>query len=97
MNIYTLFLLADEFTDKLNVPKVDASAETLTNVLNGFFLVIGALAVFFVVLGGIQYSTSSGDPSSSRKAREMIIYALVGLGVVVSAFAIVNFVLKIGN
>lgn len=54
---------------------------------------IAALAaVAFVIYGGIQYTTSQGDPDGTRKARDTIVNALVGLAVAIMAAAIVAFV-----
>jgi hypothetical protein len=55
--------------------------------------VIGVAAVIMIIIGGLKYVLSSGDPSNITAARNTIIYALVG--VVIAAFgqAVVLFVL----
>ena len=47
-----------------------------------------------MVVGGLKYVISAGDPSQLKTARETIIYAVVGLVVAMLAFAIVKFVVK---
>jgi hypothetical protein len=46
-----------------------------------------------IIVGGLRYVTSGGDASSTKAARDTILYAVVGLVIAVMAFAIVNFVL----
>ena len=50
------------------------------------------MAVIFIILGGIKYSMSQGNASDLEKAKDMIVYSLVGLGVVIMAFTIIQFV-----
>jgi hypothetical protein len=73
-------------------PKVYANGDFITTLLDIVFGIFGALAVLFLVIGGFRYVISSGDPKNTAKARNTIIYALVGLLITLSATAIVNFV-----
>ena len=60
------------------------------NILNAIIFVGGIVAAVFIVVGGFNYMTSAGDASKVAKAKNTIIYALIGLVVCVLAFAIVN-------
>ena len=64
--------------------------QTVINVIVG---VIGFVAVVMIIMGGISFATSQGDSSKVAKARNTILYGVVGLVVAMLAFAIVNFVL----
>lgn len=93
--INILYLLAAATTlDKndLNIPKVEATNGTVTSLFNGVLMVAGIVAIIFIVLGGIKYSTSQGDSNSTAQAKEMIIYALVGIVIVMMSFAILQLV-----
>ena len=68
--------------------------DTLKVVLNILALIIGIAAVVTIIIGGIKFILSNGDPSGVKSARETIIYALVGAVVAVFARAIVAFVLN---
>lgn len=70
-----------------------AKADDLTKILNIVLSVMGALALFMLVLAGFRYTISSGDPTKVADARRMIAYTLVGLLVIALAATIVNFVL----
>lgn len=67
---------------------------TIQSVVNVIIGVIGMLAVFMIIMGGINFATSQGDAAKVTKARNTILYGVVGLVVSLLAFAIVNFVLS---
>ena len=48
-------------------------------------------AVIMVIVGGVTYTTSMGNPEATAKARNTLIYALVGLLIAISAALIVTF------
>lgn len=64
--------------------------ETVINVLS---YIVGVAAVIMIIFGGFRYVTSGGDANASKTARSTILYAIVGLVIVVIAQAIVFFVL----
>lgn len=72
----------------------DSVGAILKNVINVMLYLAGAIAVLVIVVGGIRYITSDGDPGSANKAKNTIIYALVGLVVAVMSYSIVNFVIE---
>ena len=64
-----------------------------TNVVNALFVIAGAIAVVIIIIGGIGYIASTGDPQRITKAKHTILYAVIGLIVVVIARAVVGFVI----
>ncbi len=72
----------------------------VNNVLNVLFIVAGTVAVIVIIYGGIMYMTAAGDPGKIASAKKAIMFAVVGLVISVSAFAITNFLidaLRSGN
>ncbi len=67
--------------------------KTLNTIINVIVGVVGFVSVAMIVIGGISFATSQGDTSKTTKARNTILYGVVGLVVALLAFAIVNFVL----
>ena len=55
---------------------------------------VGVIAVIMVIIGGINYTTSQGDPEKIKKAKNTILYGIIGLIISLLAFAIVSFVLN---
>lgn len=70
-----------------------ADSSAIQNILTIVFSVIGAIAVLMVVIGGMRYITAQGDPSQLSKAKQTIIYAIVGVLVSICAVAIVTYTL----
>lgn len=85
--------MAVQILNRGNLPEVDASQTTLNTVLNIIFVIIGALAVLVIVIAGLRYVMSQGQPDKIAEIRKQILYAFAGLIVAASAAAIVNFVL----
>lgn len=73
--------------------KVNNTVKTLINLLS---VVVGAVAVVFIIVAGFKYITSNGDANKVSAAKTALIAALVGLFVVAIAQALVYFVLSSG-
>jgi hypothetical protein len=71
----------------------DTSGTLITKVINVMLFIIGVLSVIMIVYGGILYVISAGDSGRVSKAKNTIMYAIVGLVVALLAYAIVNFVI----
>lgn len=72
----------------------DDLMKILNVVINVVLGVIGFVAVAMIIMGGISFTTSQGDAAKTTKARNTILYGVVGLVISLLAFAIVNFVLS---
>lgn len=90
-----LFFLAVQIIDenKTLLPKnVVADQSALRDVLSVVFAIVGVLAFLVIVIAGFQFVISGGDPQKVTKARQAILYAVVGIVVSAAAFTIVRFV-----
>jgi hypothetical protein len=65
--------------------------KTATNIIS---FVAGLAAVIFMVVAGIKYITSNGEPAEISKAKQTLIFAAVGLFVIIAARAIIGFVIN---
>jgi len=68
--------------------------QVLHNGLNLAYFLGGTVAVVVIIIGGIMYATSAGNSGRVTKAKDMLLYAIVGLVIVISAYAITDFVIK---
>jgi hypothetical protein len=95
MNRLLHFFAANTQVDPntIGVPKVDLTNETLGNVVSAVFVVIGSLAVLFVLVGAARYVTANGEPNKVTQAKNTILYAAVGVVVSALGFTIVQFVI----
>ena len=64
---------------------------TVSYIISG---IAGVAAIIMIVIGGIRFMVSGGDPSSVASARNSIIFAVVGLLVIAAAEAIFVFVIN---
>jgi len=67
-------------------------ANRVSTILNTVYLVVGILAVIFIVYAGIRYVTAVGQADKVKLAQKQLTYAIVGLIVALMAFAITRFV-----
>ena len=88
MELFDLFAQLD----LKEVPQTRATNATLQNIVAVIAIIAGAIAVLIIVLAGLRYITSRGNPNETAKAKDAIIYAVVGLIIIISAFSIVNYV-----
>ncbi len=68
---------------------IDNTVISVINIISG---AVGVISVIMIIIGGLKYTSSQGDSSGISSAKNTIIYALVGLVVVVLAQVIVRFV-----
>ncbi|OGD56039.1 hypothetical protein A2V71_03990 [Candidatus Berkelbacteria bacterium RBG_13_40_8] len=64
----------------------------IRNVLSWVLLLGGAIAVIYLVYGGILYITAGGDAEKATKGRTAIVNAIIGIIIIALAYVIVQFV-----
>lgn len=97
-NNVLLKVLAD--IPKVNVNDVGGNRtaeDVFRGVFNGVLGVIGMICVIVIIIGGIQYMTSTGDPGKVKKGKDTIMYGIIGLVIVAFSAVIVNFVISTIN
>ena len=62
------------------------------DVIRIVIAITGAICLLFITIGGFRYVLSQGDPQRIAKAKGTILYAIIGLVVVIVAQAIVTFI-----
>lgn len=73
----------------------NASIEnSLQQVVSALLFLIGAISVIVIIIAGIMFTVSAGDPGRAKKAKDAILYAVVGLIVALLGYAIVAFVVQ---
>lgn len=66
---------------------------SVTGIINAVIAVLGFVCVVVMIVGGVNYMTSAGDTNKVTKAKNTILYGLIGLVICVLSFAVVNFVI----
>jgi hypothetical protein len=88
-------------------PTTDPSAGTLPNplgsaistpqqfigkVISGVLGVVGSLALAMFIYGGLVWMTAAGNKEKVEKGKSILLWAVIGLVVIFSAYALVRFV-----
>ena len=64
---------------------------TFIQALLGF---VGVLFIVMVIYGGVTWMTAGGDSGKVQKAKDTIVKALIGLVIIMSAYAIVYSIIQ---
>lgn len=72
----------------------EGSFRTLARTIVNFFLYfLGFIATIMIIYGGVLYVTSAGNDDNVGKAKKILLYAVVGIIIILLSFAIVNTVI----
>ena len=62
----------------------------LRSVINIALLLAGVVAVIFLIYGGYMYVTAGGNAEQAAAARTAIFNSIIGLAVILAAYAIIS-------
>jgi uncharacterized protein YacL len=82
--------------DQLNLPTFgcEENDPIIKTVLQLVFGALAVLSLIFVVIGGMKYTLSGGDSNAVASAKKTILYAVIGLILGLSVFAITDLVVS---
>lgn len=66
----------------------------LAEIVRYFITFLGIIAVAMVMYSGFLWMTSAGDPEKVNRAKQALINSVIGLIIIISAFAIVTFIIN---
>ena len=75
------------------LPKPDP-ATVIPNVISVVLAIAGAIDGLIMTIAGYNYIIARGEPQAVAKARDTIIYGLVGLVIIITSFSIITFVVN---
>ena len=75
-------------------PGLDCVLETFANIANIILGLTGSFALFMFVYGGFMLLSSGGSESRVSKGKEIIRNALIGIAIVLTAGALINYGLR---
>lgn len=71
--------------------------QLILTIVNYALTFLGILAVIMVIYGGFTYVASAGNDEAVGNAKKIIMYALIGIIIILLSFVIVNAVLGAGT
>jgi hypothetical protein len=75
-------------------PSSISATDGIQRAINLLLFLVGVISIIVIIVGGLRYVLSGGNPQSTNAAKDTILYAVIGLVVALLAYAIVNFVLS---
>lgn len=82
-------------------PKQGCNSNGLVDVIqaivNILSYIVGAVAVIMVIVAGLMFVTAGGDTNKVSSARSTLIYAIIGLVLVILAQVIIKVVIHTAN
>jgi type IV secretory pathway VirB2 component (pilin) len=66
--------------------------QNITTIINFFLGLLGLIAVAFLIYAGVMMVTAGGNEEQINKSKKIIIYAVIGIIIILLSYTIVTFV-----
>ena len=83
---------SEEFAGEAGLGTADLPS-TIASIIRTMLGFLGIIAVVIILFGGFKWMTSGGNEDKVQEAKKLIISGIIGLVIVISAFAIASFVI----
>jgi len=71
--------------------------DTAVDIVKYLMTFLGIIATVVILLGGFKWMTAGGNEDKVAEAKKLLVAGMVGLIIILAAFAIVTFVVQITN
>ena len=75
------------------LPQAAADQNYASRVFNEAYAVAGLIAVVMIIVGAVQYITAGGDTGKVTRAKNTLLYSIIGLIIILLAAVITNLVI----
>ena len=92
-----LYIVASDLVSPVEpsgLPQTQANQSEIETIVRVVLNLAGAIALLVIVISGLRYVLAGGDAGKTKKAKEGIVYAFVGLAIAIVAQGIVAFVVN---
>lgn len=79
-----------------NITKCDLITKYVDPLVNALTALVGVAVVVSIIIGGIQYSSSEGDPGKASAAKNRIKNAIIALVAFILLYSFLNFLIPGG-
>ncbi|MBI4090880.1 MAG: hypothetical protein HY422_02550 [Candidatus Komeilibacteria bacterium] len=87
------FPVVAQVVDVVNPIEATSVPGLVNNAVKTILGIVGALALFMFVYGGMLWMTSGGNSGRIEKGKDTLIWATIGLFIIFASYAILNFIL----
>ena len=95
MGVYMNFAQLIGGPDDVGLPSVGADTSYFSDTVLPVAALIATFSlIIWIIIGGLRYVVAAGNPEQIQKAKNTILYGVIGLVVVFFAVTIVNFVVS---
>jgi hypothetical protein len=84
-------LAADINPQIMGVP-VKTILERIVDFILG---IVGGITLLFLIISGIYYAVTIGDPDKQQKAKQMLIFTLEGFAIILLSYALIALVNRV--
>jgi len=67
--------------------------DVIGRIIYAILGIVGSIALLMFIIGGVMWMTAAGDSEKITKAKNILIWSILGLVVIFAAFGITRFVL----
>ncbi len=86
-------LLSQDFGDATGLGQGELT-DTIGQLIRVALGFLGVVAVVIILLGGFKWMTAGGNDEKVGEAKKLIIAGIIGLAIILSAYAIASFVIS---
>jgi hypothetical protein len=72
--------------------QICTAAGAIKFAIDGTLILAGSIAVLFIMMGGFWYLTSGGNEETAEKGKKTLVNSIIGLVVIIMAYAIVRII-----
>jgi hypothetical protein len=74
-----------------DLPEWQPSA-VIVRIIEAILGLVTIVAAIFLIIGGFKYITASGNPEQIETAKKTILYAVIGLVIILLSYAITRYI-----
>lgn len=85
--------LLEQVGEQEGVPKTELP-KLIGNIIKVILSLLGVVLVVMIIWSGVQWMTAGGEKGDVQKAKDRLQNAIIGLVIVVAAYALANFIIN---
>lgn len=84
-----------EYTAPTGLPGKETELSTVFTKFGAALLpLVSGIAALLLIFSGIKYALAAGDEEKQAQAKRMLVWTLIGFGIALLAYVLVNFITK---